>query len=104
MQREQARLIDLHARLGDPLARDALLGDGLAECGARQRALAHRFQRTLREPDGAHAVMDAARPEAPLSDLEAAPFAEQDVRYRYAHILEQHFAVAVRRVVIAEHM
>ena len=47
--------------------------------------------------------MDAARAEPPLRDLEAAAFAEQDVRDRHAHVLEVDLAVAVRRVVVAEH-
>ncbi len=47
--------------------------------------------------------MDAPRPEPPLRDLEAAPFAEQHVLGGHADVLEHHLAVAVRGVVIAEH-
>ena len=75
----------------------------LPNASARLRAAAHGFQRALGHADHAHAMVDAAGPEAALRDLEAAAFAQQDVRRRHAHILEQHFGMAVRRVVIAEH-
>ena len=61
------------------------------------------LERALGDADGAHAVMDAARPEAALRDLEAAAFAEDHVLDRHLHVLELDFAVTVRRVVIAEH-
>ena len=57
------------------------------------------LERALGGADGAHAVMDAARAEAALRDLEAAALAQHHVLDRHAHVLEQHFAVAVRRVV-----
>ena len=104
VQRKQARLLDLHAGFRDPLPRHALFGDGLAERGARHRALTERFKRPLREPDRAHAVMDPAGSETPLRDLKAAAFAEQDIRSRHTHVLERHFTVAVGRIVIPEHM
>ena len=91
------------ARLGDALARHALLGDRAAEGDARGGALAHQLERALGQADQAHAVVDAARSEAALRDLEAAAFAEQDVADRHAHVLEEHLHVAVRRVVVAEH-
>src|SRR5438876_2209350 len=56
----------------------------------------------LGHADLAHAVMDASRAQAALRDLEAAALAEQQVGGGHAHILEQHLAVAVRRVVVAE--
>ena len=58
---------------------------------------------TSAAPMRAHAMMDAAGPEAALGDLEAAALAEQEVADRHAHVLKQHLGVAVRRVVIAEH-
>ena len=61
MQCEKPRLIDLHAQFRDPMACDALIGNWLAEGGARQGAPAQRFQRTLCEPNRAHAVMDTPR-------------------------------------------
>mmetsp|Transcript_8030 Transcript_8030/g.15497 ORF Transcript_8030/g.15497 Transcript_8030/m.15497 type:complete len:498 (+) Transcript_8030:657-2150(+) len=103
LERQQPRLLDHAARLGNALLRDGLLGDGLAEGGAGDGALAHQLQRTLGRADAAHAVVDAAGAEAPLGDLEAAAFAEQDVGGRYAHILQLDLHVAVGRVVVAEH-
>ena len=100
---EQTAHVDVDARFGDALLPHRMLGDLLAERLAREQALAHQFERAFGDADRAHAVMDAARPEAALRDLEAAAFAEQHVLDRHLHILEQDLAVAVRRVVIAEH-
>ena len=47
-------------------------------------------------------MMDAARTEAALRDLEAAAFAEQHVVGRHAHIVQDDFRVAMRRVVETE--
>ena len=47
--------------------------------------------------------MDAARAKPPLGDLEASAFTQQDVGGGHAHVLEQHLAMAVRCIVIAEH-
>ena len=77
--------------------------DAPAERDAAVEAAAHLFQRALGPADGAHAVMDAARPEAALRDLEAAPLAEHDAVERHAHIREADLAMPVRRIVIAEH-
>jgi hypothetical protein len=67
-------------------------------------ALDHQVQRPLGLADRAHAVMDAARAEAHLRNLEAAAFAEQDVLLRHADIVQLDVHVAARRVVVAEHM
>src|SRR5207249_7002206 len=103
VQDEQPRLVDLDARLRDALERDVVLGQPLAERHAVLRALAHELERALGDADLAHAVVDAARTQAPLGDLEAAALAQQDVRGRYADVLEDHFAVAVGRVVVTEY-
>jgi hypothetical protein len=42
-------------------------------------------------------------PRRPWADLEAAALAQQQVVERHPHVLEQHFGVAVRRVVVAKH-
>ena len=97
--RERARL---HAAIGDVLAHHALLGQRLAEGGARARPFAHHFERALGLSDGAHAMVDAPGTEPALRDLEAAPLAQDHVIRRHAHILEVHLAMAVRRIVIAE--
>jgi hypothetical protein len=79
VQRQQAGLVDHAARFGDAFMPDRLLGQRLAERDAALQAVDHQFQRTLGRADGAHAVVDAPGPEAPLGDLEAAAFAQQDV-------------------------
>src|SRR5690348_14518252 len=80
-----------------------MLGDRLAEGDPLAGAIAHHLERTLGQPDCAHAVVDATGPQAALRDLEAATFAQQDVARRDAHVLVAYFRVAVWRVVIAEH-
>jgi DNA-binding transcriptional LysR family regulator len=57
----------------------------------------------LGQADQAHAVVNAARSQAALGDLEAAALAQQDVGDRHAHILEHGFGMAMRRIVEAEH-
>ena len=47
LQRQQPRLLDLHARLGDVGADRALLGERLAEGDPRLHPPAHRFERAL---------------------------------------------------------
>ena len=94
LQREEARLFDLHARLGDALADDTLVGERLAERDAHLRAHAHQVERTFGEADGAHAVVDAAGAEAGLRDREAAAFLAEQVLLRDAHVLPQRLAVA----------
>src|SRR5512139_417393 len=86
VQREQPCLVDLQARIRDAFAPDTLLRQFLVECGPPQRAPAHQVECPLSEPDQSHAVMDAARAEPTLRDLEAAAFAQQEVRGRHADI------------------
>jgi hypothetical protein len=64
----------------------------------------HISSSALGQADQAHAVVNAARAEATLGDLEAAPFAQQDVADGHAHVLEIHLHVAVGRIVIAHHV
>ena len=66
--------------------------------------LAHHLQRRLGHADGAHAVVDAARAETALRDLEAAAFAQQDVLDRHANVVEHDLGVAEGRVVHAEQL
>src|SRR3989442_13399997 len=75
VQHHEARAVDHDARLRDALARHALVGDRAAEGDALGGALAHLLERALGLADEAHAMVDAARPEAALRDLEAAAFA-----------------------------
>src|SRR5215475_3183567 len=102
VQRQQARLINLNARLGDPMARHAVIRNGATEGTAADSALAHGLQRTLGNADQPHAMMDAARAEPPLRNLEAAALAEKDVGHRHPHIVEYNFSVAMRGIVISE--
>src|SRR5690606_37491758 len=103
LQREQARHFDVDTGTRNALFPDGVISDLLAESLAGEQALHHDFQFALCNADGAHAVMDAARPEAALADLEAATFAEKQVLSRNADIFEDHFGMAMRSVVIAEH-
>ena len=54
---------------------------GSTERHALLGAPAHQLERTLGQADQAHAVVDAARAEAALGDLEAAALAEQHVAW-----------------------
>ena len=47
-------------------------------------------------------MMDASGAEPSLGNLEAAAFAEQDVRCRHAHVFEQDLAVPMRCIAVAE--
>ena len=102
-QRQQSRLFDHAARFGDAFVPDGLFGDGLAEGHARAHAPAQQFQRAFGRADRAHAMVDAARAEAALGDLETAALAEQQILRRYAHVAQHHFHMPVRRVVVAEY-
>src|SRR5207344_3319022 len=82
----------------------AEMGDLLAEGFARQPALHHHVERFFGLADGAHAMMDTARPEPDLRNLEPAAFAEQDVVLRHANIVEAQMHVAARRVVVPEYV
>ncbi|MCY1425178.1 hypothetical protein D9M71_409610 [compost metagenome] len=103
LQGQQARHVDLHARVGDFVDVAAQPRQGLAEGGAADGALAHQLQGALGHADGAHAVVDAARAEAALGDLEATALAQQHVLVGHAHVLEQHFSVAMGGVVVTEY-
>jgi hypothetical protein len=81
-------MVDVGCALRRCALPDRLLGDGLAEGDARHQRL-HIFSSARSARRSAHAVMDAARPEAALRDLEAAAFAEQHVGGRHAHVVER---------------
>ena len=103
LEAQQAGHLDVDAGARNALFPDRVLVDRLAEGLAFLQAAAHLGQRLFGDPDGAHAVVDAARPEAALRDFEAAPFAQQHVADRDAHVHHLDFHVAVRGIVIAEH-
>src|SRR5258708_33728293 len=75
------------------------MGDLLAEGFPCQAARHHHIERLFRLADGAHAVMDAARPETDLRDLKAPAFAEQDVVFGHPDIVEAPMHGAARRMV-----
>ena len=76
---EQPRHLDVDARFGDALLPNGMLGELLAERDARQKPLGHFLQRDFGGADRPHAMVDAARAEAALRDLEAAAFAEEEI-------------------------
>ena len=49
-------------------------------------------------------MVNTPRAQAPLCDLEAAAFAQQNVGGGHTHVFKQHFGVAVRCVVVAKHV
>ena len=102
MQRQQTGLVDVDAHLRQLFPERALFGDGAAEVDALLGAGNRVLEGALGAADGAHAVVDAAGAEAPLCNLEAAALAQQHVRRGHAHVLEQHFGVAVGGVIVAE--
>jgi hypothetical protein len=74
MQCQQARLVDQDPGIGDTLNNDTLFGKRLAKGHAALDPQAHRLESALRKSDKPHAMVDPARTEPRLSDLEAAPF------------------------------
>jgi hypothetical protein len=106
VEHDQARGVDLDARLCQPLQDHAVGGERLAEgllavvVHARDQPLHGLFGGA----DGPHAVVDAAGTQTALDDLEAAPFAQHELRCRHPDVVEADVAVAVRGVVVAVHV
>src|SRR6476646_8189291 len=88
LEHEQAQLLDAHAGLGDPVADDALLGDGPPEGDALGGAAAHGLDGDLGEADRAHAVVDPAGAEAGLGDGEAGPLLADEIARGHADVGE----------------
>ncbi len=72
LEGQQARLLYIHAGLGDDIDIAAQARQRLAEGDTRDRALAQQLERFLRRADRAHAVVDAAGAQATLGNLETA--------------------------------
>src|SRR6266566_2755488 len=70
-ERQEARLLDLQLRLGNPVLYDPLLSERLAKGYAGSGALAHEFQGILRSPNCTHTMMNASRTQACLGNGEA---------------------------------
>ena len=100
-QHHQAHGLHLDTGTADDFHVLAEVDELLAEALTAHTTVDHHFDGLLGRTDGTHAVMDASGPEAPLRNLEATPFAEQEVRGRHAHIVQQHFAVPMGRIVVA---
>src|SRR5690606_41423549 len=60
-QHQQARLVDLEPRLGDPLLDVGIAVQIVAEGASLERTVAHQLERELALADGPHAVVDADR-------------------------------------------
>jgi hypothetical protein len=89
LQHHQAHGLDLDAGARDDLDVAAQPGQFLPKASRDTPRLHHQVQRLLGLADRAHAVVDAARAEAHLRDLEAAAFAQQHVRLGHAHVVER---------------
>src|SRR5271163_835759 len=79
LERHQASLFDVAARLPDRLPDGSHFRKRGAEGDAPLGAGAHAFQRAFGKTDEAHAMVDASGAEAALRDLKSAAFAEQHV-------------------------
>nr|ABM53578.1 putative regulatory protein TetR [uncultured bacterium CBNPD1 BAC clone 1664] len=104
LQHHQAHGLDVDPGAGDDLHIAAEPGDLAAEGLARETPADHQVQGPLGLADRAHAVVDPARPEADLADLEAPALAEQDIGLGHPDIGEADVHVAAGRMVFAEDM
>mmetsp|Transcript_89875 Transcript_89875/g.257464 ORF Transcript_89875/g.257464 Transcript_89875/m.257464 type:complete len:354 (-) Transcript_89875:587-1648(-) len=86
---------DLDSRLRDGSANTILLRQEATECLAAMGPVNDGRQCELRLADGAHAVMDPARAQPALGDLEAAALAEDDVADRHPDVVEDDLGVVV---------
>mmetsp|Transcript_89107 Transcript_89107/g.232353 ORF Transcript_89107/g.232353 Transcript_89107/m.232353 type:complete len:405 (+) Transcript_89107:2-1216(+) len=101
---EKPGLVDFGATLGDLLHDAAHLCELLAERGPLVGSEAHERQSALTLPDHAHAVMDAARPQPQLRDLEAPALAPEHVRGGDPHVLEEDLHVTLGAVVVGKNL
>src|SRR2546429_262465 len=103
LEHEQPCLLDPHPGLGDPVLDDALLGQGLAECGAADGPAAHELHGTLGRADLPHAVVDAPGTEPGLRYREPGALAGDQVLPWHPDVVEDDLGVAaVRPVGVAE--
>ena len=102
VQRQQARLIDQDACLRDSLEPHRLLGERLAKGHPAANSFAHQFEAYFRQPDQPHTVVNSARAQPSLGDLEAAAFAQQDVGRGHSDIHEVNLSMSVRGVIKPE--
>jgi len=76
---------------------------GLAKGDTRHQPLDHEFQCQFGRTQRAHAVVNSTWTEPTLRDLEATTLSQQEVFRRHTYVVEQHFPMAMRRIVITEH-
>src|SRR5690606_15935871 len=53
--------------------------------------------------DRAHAVVDSARPQTPLGNLETPALAQQHVAVRHSHVFKYHLRMAMGSIIITKH-
>jgi hypothetical protein len=94
VQGHQPRRLHLGRRVGDPVLHGLLVGQERAVRVARQRALAEHVERAPRDAEPAHAVVDAARPQALLGDQEAGAARTEQVVLRHADVAVEDLGVA----------
>lgn len=99
---QEAACLDFHTGLGD------ILQDGVEPCQLPPEGLsllhplAHKAECSLSLPKEAHAVVDTPRTEATLADLEAPPFAQQNIGERHPDVFEENFHVSLWCVILAK--
>ncbi len=96
LQAEQARLVDLDPRQRNLVLKVGVVGEMPAERFAFEQARGHHFQRQFALPDGAHAMVDAARAEPRLGDGESVMEAAEEVGRGNADVAEDHLAMPLR--------
>src|SRR5258708_7610142 len=100
---EPTRSLEVTASLWHSVLPQRVFGDGLGKRNTRHQRLDHEFQCQFGRTQGAHAVVNSTGTEPTLRDLKAATLPQQEVFRRHTDIVEQHFAMAMRRIVITEH-
>ena len=102
LEGQQACLLNGHARIGDHVHIAAQLVQGLAKGHPLIASLGHQGQGALGTANAAHAVVDAARAQSALRDLEPPAQARDDVLLGHPHVVKNHLAVAKGLVVDAK--
>ena len=72
--RQQPRLFEFDARFRNPALHGVILHHGPSEGGALRRPHHHQFDQEFAQPDRAHAMENAGRPQPDLRDPEALAF------------------------------
>ena len=102
LEHHEAHRFDVDAGPRDHLGVLAEAGERTSECLAGEATADKEIKGSFGGADGPHAVVDPARAEAHLGDLEAAAFTEEDVRLGDPDVVETDVQVAVRGIVFTE--